>query len=148
MSKVATRAIILKDDELLVMFRNKHGHQYYTLVGGQVNEGEDLLDALKREVMEETGLTITSASEVFYEKHRPPYDEQHIYLCEASSDSEVNIQSYSEEALMNKLGMNVHKPLWVSTSAFKRLPFRTPQLHQAIIDGLESGFPDSPQRIN
>ena len=148
MTKKAVRAIIINDGKLLVMFRNKHGSKYYTLVGGQVNQDETLHQALIRELKEETGLTITSATEVFYELHKPPYDEQHIYLCAASSNSEVKIQDLSEEAFLNKLGANIHEPAWVTFDAFKKLPFRTPQLHHAVMNALNNGFPDSPQRIN
>lgn len=148
MSKKAVRAIIMQNDKLLVMFRNKHGHKYYTLVGGQVDADEALEEALLREVKEETGLIVTSSREVFYEKHMSPFNEQHIFLCTIDSDSEVSLQAYSEEALMNRIGMNIHEPLWVALDAFTSLPFRTPQLHQAIINGLKNGFPDSPVQIN
>jgi ADP-ribose pyrophosphatase YjhB (NUDIX family) len=148
MSNKAVRAIITNKNNILVMFRNKHGSKYYTLVGGEVDPGESLEDALLREINEETGLQITSYNEVFYELHKPPYLEQHIYACEVASYDEVKIQSFAEESMMNLMGMNVHKPMWVSFEAFERLPFRTPQLHRAVIDGLRDGFPDKPTLLN
>ncbi len=148
MNKKAVRAIIIKDDKILVMFRNKHGHKFYTLVGGQVDEGESLQQTLVREVKEETGLTITSASEVFYENHKSPFNIQHIYICSVTSDSELKIQNHAEESIMNHMGMNTHTPMWVNFESFETLPFRTPQLHLAIINGITNGFPESPVQIN
>jgi len=140
----AARAIIIENGNLLLMLRDKEGQQYYTLVGGQTQEGEDLKVALAREVKEETGLDITSARLVFTEKHALPYNEQYIYLCTVAPHSEVVIQDTSEEGLMNRLGINTHTPLWAHPRAFAGIQFRTPQLHQAILDALQNGFPGSP----
>lgn len=43
---------------------------------------------------------------------------------------------------MNRISINVHQPIWVDVHGFATLPFRTPQLQQAIIRGLTQGFPD------
>lgn len=143
MSK-AVRAIIKTDDHILVMFRNKQGSKYATLVGGRINEGEEPVDALIREVREETKLVVTHAELVFIEDHVKPYTDQFIYLCEVESYNPVSLEEFSEEAVMNKYGMNTHTPMWVGINGFKSLSFRTPALQAAILDGLKKGFPSSP----
>jgi 8-oxo-dGTP pyrophosphatase MutT (NUDIX family) len=137
----AARAIIVEGDRILVMYRNKYGSQYFTLVGGKVAGDETTEQALVREVKEETGLDITDARLVFIENHLEPYNEQYIYVCNVAPHEEVAIQETAEEAQMNGMDINVHKPQWVSVASFDRLPFRTPRLHIAIIDGLRKGFP-------
>lgn len=146
MSK-AVRAIIIENGKALVMHRSKQGSEYFTLVGGRVDEGESLEEALSREVREETGLKVTSSQLVFYEKHPRPYNEQYIYLCQVESHSDVKIQEASEEAMLNRMGTNLHQPLWVEVSSFDRLPFRTPQLQQAIVRALRKGFPAEPIQL-
>lgn len=143
----AARAIIIEDGKLLVMRRDKNGIRYHTLVGGRFNDQENATEALVREVMEETGLRVTSARLVFYEEHRAPTNEQYIYLCQVAPHSDVAIQDASEEAMLNKLDMNVHTPEWVGTRNFAQLHFRTPQLHTAIIEALQRGFPDKPVKL-
>lgn len=143
----AARAIIIQNDKILVMRRDKQGSVYYTLVGGRVNDGEDITDAVKREVREETGLEITSAQYVFYEGHAEPYNEQFIFLCQVGGSTDVKLGEFSEEALLNRFGTNIHEPMWVPVQSFERLPFRTPQLQQAIAQGLRKGFPKEAQRI-
>ncbi len=143
----AARAIIIKDDKILVMRRDKQGSVYYTLVGGRLNEGEDVVKALAREVMEETGLQVTEARQVFYEKHPSPYNEQYIFICKVAPHDGIAIQDTSEEALLNKFGTNIHVPLWADISSFEKLPFRTPQLQNAIVMGLKKGFPKEPISI-
>lgn len=137
----AVRAIVIENGKLLVMHRNKYGSQYYTLVGGRINTGETPEQALVREVMEETGLTVTAARPVFFEEHPEPYNQQTIYLCEIAPHGETGIQDTSEEGVMNKYGMNTHQPFWVNAHAFGNLAFRTPQLQAAILKGLKRGFP-------
>jgi ADP-ribose pyrophosphatase YjhB (NUDIX family) len=140
----AVRAIIIENNKLLVMRRDKHGSEYYTLVGGRVDDNESLDDALSREVMEETGLVVTSSQLVFIEKHQPPYNEQYIYLCGIAPNEAIGLQNGSEEGLMNRIGINNHYPEWCEASSFSKIPFRTPQLQISINEALSSGFPDQP----
>ena len=143
MRSIAARAIIIKDDKILVMRRNKHGSEYYTLVGGTVTEGESLENALVREVKEETGLTITSGRPVFAEKHHAPHNDQYIFLCEVEQDKEAALQRNSEEAMMNRMGIDMHTLMWVDTKSFHKLPFNTMQLQKAIVNSLQTGFPET-----
>ncbi len=132
---------------MLLMHRNKYGSEYYTLVGGLVGDGETLELALAREVAEETGLQVTGARLVFFEEHPSPYNEQYIFLCTVAPHVAIAIQDASEEAFMNRIDLNVHKPLWVEARAFSRLHFRTPQLQTAIAAGLKNGFPAEPIKL-
>lgn len=129
------------------MHRNKHGSQYFTLVGGRASEEETPEQTLKREVLEETGLKVTSMQFVFYEGHPEPYNEQYIYVCEVSNPDAMAMQEWSEEGVMNRYGANTHTPMWVDIESFPRLPFRTPQLQHAIVDGLKKGFPKQAVRL-
>jgi ADP-ribose pyrophosphatase YjhB (NUDIX family) len=137
----AARAIIVEDGKILVMYRNKYGSEYFTLVGGRAADGEAPEQALAREVKEETGLDVTAARLVFIEEHAEPYNQQYIYICNIAPHGDVAVQDTSEEGQMNRIELNVHKPLWVSTVSFDRLPFRTPNLQIAIVKGLHKGFP-------
>jgi ADP-ribose pyrophosphatase YjhB (NUDIX family) len=143
----AARAIIIQGNQLLVMYRDKHGSQYYTLVGGRANTDESIEKTLIREVKEETGLEVINYQLVFVEDHPAPYNQQYIFLCEVSSTEAVEIQSTSEEALMNRIGINNHTPTWVNISIFSKLPFRTPQLQSAIDEALSKGFPKQPVNL-
>ena len=143
----AARAILIEDGKILVMHRNKYGSEYFTLVGGQVADGETTEQALVREMKEEAGLDVVRARLVFFEDHIAPYNQQYIYICEVAPHGEVAIQANSEEAQMNKLDMNTHRPLWVNATSFGTLPFRTPNLQLAIVDALRKGFPAEPIKL-
>lgn len=145
--KQAARAIIFNGDRILVMFRNKYGSTYYTLVGGRVDEGETPEQAVVREVKEETGMDVTTSRQVFIEDHPEPYNKQTIFLCQVSNPNNIAVQENSEEGLMNKLDANIHTPMWVDLKAFETLAFRTPYLQKAILNSIKIGFPNSPIKI-
>jgi ADP-ribose pyrophosphatase YjhB (NUDIX family) len=146
MSKAA-RAIIIEGKKILVMYRNKGGDEYFTLVGGQINKGESAEDAVKREVKEETGLDVLGAELMFIEEHSGKLNDQYIYLCQVASHDSVGVLEDSEEGLMNKVGVNIHKPVWVRISHFDKLPFRTMLLQRAIVEALKNGFPSRPIKL-
>ncbi len=52
----AVRAIIVKDGKIAMVRSNKEG--FYKLPGGGIEDGEGHFEALVREVMEETGLSV------------------------------------------------------------------------------------------
>ncbi|HVW23176.1 MAG TPA: NUDIX domain-containing protein [Candidatus Saccharimonadales bacterium] len=143
----AARAIIIENGKILVMYRNKYGSEYYTLVGGRLADQETPEQALVREVHEETGLQITEARLVFIENHPEPYNDQYIYICKVAPYGETKLQEASEEAMMNRLDANIHKPMWADARTFSRLAFRTPALLKAIVDGLNHGFPEEPKTL-
>lgn len=61
---ISQKAFIFKNKKLLVLKNSNDLHggiSQYELPGGILNFDEDILDALKREVQEETGLEIKSA---------------------------------------------------------------------------------------
>lgn len=143
----AARAIIIEDGKILVMHRNKHGSEYFTLVGGRANDSETMEQTLVREVKEETGLDVVRARLVYTEQHAAPYNDQYIFLCEVGPHDTVAIQNSSEEALMNQISINTHRPLWAEIRSFDRLAFRTPQLQAAIVQAFKKGFPAEPVRL-
>ncbi len=140
----AARAIIIHNNKMLLMKRNKQGSDYYTLVGGKLNTGESAEVGLAREVREETGLKLSSVRLVFTEKHSAPYNNQFIFLCETTNHDSAMISPDSEEALLNRIGMGLHELNWVDLHHFERLPFFTMQLQAAITAALKNGFPKTP----
>jgi ADP-ribose pyrophosphatase YjhB (NUDIX family) len=137
----AARAIIIEGAHILVMKRNKQGSEYFTLVGGRVDDTETIEQALVREVKEETGLDVIAAQLMFFEPHPAPYNEQSIFLCQVAPHGLVAIQATSEEALMNRIAIDTHQPLWIELKAFAHIPFRSIQLQNAIVEAFQKGFP-------
>lgn len=70
-------AIIRKGDQLLVVNNQSGQDNRWSLPGGQIEAGETLEQALRREVAEETGLTVTSSSFAFLTENFMPTHRAH-----------------------------------------------------------------------
>ncbi len=143
----AARAIIIYNNQLLVMHRNKFGKEYYTLIGGNVEMGETTEQALVREVRDETSLKIASYRHVCTEEAGSIYGNQYIYLCEYPG-GDIELSPESDEAHINKLGKNLYTPMWLPLDKLADVPFVSERLKQFILEGLRHGFPDSPRQLN
>lgn len=80
-------AIIYRNSSLILLYRNKNGYKYYTIPGGGVDDGENEMDALHREIFEELGITIIVKQEFHRMIHELPIvgeQEEVFYLCEMS----------------------------------------------------------------
>lgn len=142
----ASRAIIIKDEKLLVTKRNKFGHEYYILIGGGVDMGETEEQALYREIKEESGVQVQNPRLVYVENAGDMYGMQYIFLCEYV-DGEPVLDPESMEAKISAVGQNTYVPMWLSFAELATVPFRSDSLRKAIVGGIQSGFPASPVDI-
>lgn len=142
----ASRAIIIHDDALLVTHRNKFGKEYDVLIGGGVNMGETLEQALVRELAEEGGVKVTNLRLVFIEQAGDPYGTQYIFLCDYAG-GEPQLSPDSEEYQISQMGQNTYEPVWRPLADLPEVEFRSERLKRAILNGVANGFPSEPLDI-
>ena len=113
----AARGIIVDGDMLLVMYTKKYND--FSLPGGGIDVGEELLEGLIREVSEETGAQQIQVLSEFgvYEELIPHYrnkckivhQHSYIYVCKVIGElGEPKLESYEIN--------NGMRPLWVKLS--------------------------------
>jgi ADP-ribose pyrophosphatase YjhB (NUDIX family) len=115
LSRIATRAIVLKGEMILMLYTARY-HDY-TLPGGGLDEGEELVAGMIRELQEETGATNIRDIHEFglYEEFRPWYKDDvailhmksYCYTCVI--DSQLGATKLEDYEIKN--GM---KPVWLN----------------------------------
>lgn len=142
----AAKAIIIKDNQILLnRCRHKDGSIYYDLPGGGQHPYESLEDAVRREVMEETGFEVSVrrfaalAEEIYTDEglrsQYPDYTHRimHIFLAEIMGDRCV---APSEK----DFGMEESE--WILVDQIETLPEICPKgLQQALPQILTSEAP-------
>jgi ADP-ribose pyrophosphatase YjhB (NUDIX family) len=142
----AARAIVVHNQSILLMKRNKFGMIYYCLPGGGIDMGETADGAALREIKEETSLTVVNPKLVYIEEAGDLYGTQYIFVCDYQ-DGEVKLQPTSIEAELNKAGKNLFEPMWVPISKFATLPFRSEGLQKELLAAFRDGYPQEPKSI-
>lgn len=139
----AARAIIIKDDNFLVMDRDKFGTKYMSLVGGAIEINETNEQAVLREVKEETGLDVNNPRLVIIEDAGDIYGVQYIYLCQYIG-GEPALTEGSPEFQINQLGKNLFTPKWIKLSELEQANLLPKELKEQLLVFIKNGFPSEP----
>ena len=123
---------IIVDNGRVLLVKMRHSEKYH-LPGGGVHVGERMLDALRREVGEETGIEVeverfAHFEELFfyYDPSGTAYHGLHFYyVCRPKTISLVDDSHVKDDA--------VEQPRWVDVQNLKAQDF---QAHGAIILGI------------
>ncbi|MEK3763781.1 MULTISPECIES: NUDIX hydrolase [unclassified Solibacillus] len=102
--KVVVKGVLIRNNRILIIQRShtdSFGAGTWEVVGGNLNFGESLEEALKREYLEEVGLKITVKNLLFSTTFFTSNDRQIVllsYLCE-SEESQISLSSEHEQYL-------------------------------------------------
>jgi 8-oxo-dGTP pyrophosphatase MutT (NUDIX family) len=141
MPRISAKGIVIHNDAVLVLYRNKRGEEYHTFPGGGVEEGEGGEDAATREVVEETSIT-AKPTKLLYRVVYEDDSEQLYYLCDYVF-GEPQLHPDSEEKAETEKCQNVYKPLWLSVSEISSTTLYPTEVRDALIKDLKDGFSDT-----
>ena len=121
---IRAAGIVIKDDEVLLIWRKNESEEFYVFPGGSVEKDETIKEAVIREILEETSIQV-KLDELIYH-HQYETSDQYYYLCEYKS-GDVKLDEESVELKRTLKGADLYKPLWVKIDKLPGLllyPFR------------------------
>lgn len=129
---VRTAGIIMHNNKILVHsnLENKH----YALLGGRIESGEDSEEAVKREILEETGKEIETIGyigtiENFFKRGEEKYHEiLFIHKAEFKNEEDKKI----EYTLKNVEGKDYLQYEWIDINDIEKYPIR-PQVIKEVL---------------
>lgn len=103
----SVKAIIIRDNKLLVIRNTTGGDDWYLLPGGGQNHGETLVEALKRECIEEASVEIEvgdilfirdyiSRNHEFAEEENDAHQVEFIFHCTIAPDAQPGMGSVTD----------------------------------------------------
>lgn len=124
--RIRVRAIILQDEKLVSMYREKEGRIFYTFPGGGLEGNESEEECVVREVIEEFGMVVEPIKKLY------TYDREgsveHFYLCKHISGE---FGSGQGEEFQENRNNGVYKPTMIEISNIPNLPLMPPEVAQA-----------------
>lgn len=115
---IQCRGIILKENEVLVIYREKNGRKYYVFPGGHNRINERLIDTAKREVFEETSINVKNLKIAFeFKRYLKELEEEYYFVGEYES----GIPKLIGEELARSDENNYYEPMWVKRKEVENL---------------------------
>lgn len=144
-SRATARAVVIYNNQILLMERWQGNSHYYSVPGGGIDTDETAEEATIREVYEETSIKI-SIKQLIYKFDLGGFTHQ-IFLANYIS-GHPKLREDSEEMARNLEGQNRYHPLWLDTSGLGGINFgyMDPVRMQLITD-LKNGFDSSVKTI-
>lgn len=131
--RISCRAIIIDNNKIVSMYREKGDRVYYTFPGGGKNEGETLEECVVREVIEEFGMTVEPIRLVYvYEDAKSL---QYFYLCKWVSGEFGSGEGEEYQPDRNK---GAYIPMFIALDNLTNLPLMPPEVRDVLFEDFKT----------
>ena len=131
--------IVIRDGKVLLMHRRNRGKEYYTFPGGGIGEGETSEEALVRELLEETSVSVTPQKLVYTITWDDETSELFHLSIFVSGETELSEGSIEKEVML-KNPEQFYEPLWMSLVEVQRVLLYPLEIKEWFLEDLKTGF--------
>lgn len=127
------RAIIIENNSLVTMYRERENKVYYTFPGGGMEDNETFEECVIRECKEEFGIDVKPVKQVYlYENEKTI---QYFYLCEWLSGE---LGSGEGEEFQSDRNRGIYMPVMMPIAKIPNLPLMPPEIAEALFEDLKN----------
>ena len=145
MRRERVAAILIQGDAIALIERHRMGKHYFVFPGGGVEAGENFVEALVREMEEETGLKVNVqrlVADLWY-RGMP----QHYFLVEVVGGEFGNGQGEEYTTLLPP-EVGTYHPVWMPIGDLPHQAVLPPVIANLVLSSHPYGLPESPLRFN
>ena len=120
--------MLIKNNRILLLERNRYGYHYWAIPGGTVEKGEDIKKTASREILEETGLRVkidSSSKPIIISASR-----HETYFWPADFTGKAKLGGPEKERNSKE---NHYSLKWVKFAELKKINLLPPQLKSALL---------------
>jgi mutator protein MutT len=139
--KARAAAILIQNDKIALIERNRSGRHYFVLPGGKIEPGETPASAVAREIKEELGLDVTVGSMVAKVRYlgSPQY-----YFLANSIGGRFGDGTGKEMRSLPDTKKGSYFPIWLPVDELQRQPVLPKLVAKFIRESHLKGWPDIP----
>jgi len=137
-------AIIIQEHQTALIERHRSDEHYFVFPGGQVEEGESLEEAVRREIMEELGVTIVVGPLVAEVTFR---GRQHYYFLATITGGIFGTGTGPEFSGAYPPERGTYTPCWLPIADLQTEPIRPQALAALVQSAVGTGWPEQPQHL-
>lgn len=127
--RVRARAIIIHNNKIVSMYREREGRVFYTFPGGGQEGDETEEDCVIREVYEEFGITIKPIKKVYTYENQNSIE--HFYIADWLSGE---FGSGNGEEFQENRNNGIYLPKFIEICEIPNLPLMPPEVASAFYD--------------
>ena len=114
--RISSRCVLIENDKILLIYREKNGKVYYVFPGGGVGEAETNEECLIRECREELGIEINIIKQLYEVKGKDFL--QHFFLIERVSGDIGTGDAWEYD--VNRVG-GLQRPMFININELDKL---------------------------
>lgn len=146
--RIRAVAILIENDQVALIERQRLDRHYFTFPGGGVDAGETPEQAVVREMYEETGLRVAvkrKLANVWFRGNR-----QEFFLIETVGGEfgTGNGEEFQDPPPMGSHSFGTYHPLWMPVGELLDHPVLPVEMAEMVVRSRQEGWPADPFEIN